>query len=204
MNLRLSGWCQSPQGLPGQEAHWLDYQALNSMQEFAEACHALPWLELAVGWSLGGLLLTRALHHGWVKADRLLLIATPWHFVDSQAVEDLAAFSRRFDEQPAATLRHFTRLMGPGAPQSKASDKTRAAYWLEQLGAPAHAPTIPTMLVLGKEDRIVPSTQQNLWRRHAPAVRVTLLEDCGHAPHLQRAEAFAQATRQFSARGSAC
>ena len=62
-----------------------------------------------------------------------------------------------------------------------------------------HRVTAPTLLVWGKEDRLVPPIYADEFTRRIPGARVQTVEGAGHAPQLERPEAVARMVREFLA-----
>jgi pimeloyl-ACP methyl ester carboxylesterase len=61
------------------------------------------------------------------------------------------------------------------------------------------ATTVPTMLVWGAKDRIIPSWHAVTARTGFPGCRVEIFERAGHFPHLAQPERFAALLREFIA-----
>ena len=59
-----------------------------------------------------------------------------------------------------------------------------------------HVP-VPTMVVWGQEDRIIPVEHAHRFARQVPGARVCILPDCGHWPQMEQAEAFNQSVLSF-------
>lgn len=57
--------------------------------------------------------------------------------------------------------------------------------------------TNPTLIVWGREDRIVPVECGEQYRRLLPAASLTVLDRCGHAPPLEQPDAFARLVLDF-------
>lgn len=57
--------------------------------------------------------------------------------------------------------------------------------------------TVPTLVVWGADDRIVPVRQAREAIEHIPDGRLVVLPDCGHVPHLEDPERFAEALEEF-------
>jgi pimeloyl-ACP methyl ester carboxylesterase len=51
-----------------------------------------------------------------------------------------------------------------------------------------HRITVPTHVLWGREDQILPSAYAALWGERVPDARVTIIEACGHSPHVERWE----------------
>jgi len=57
--------------------------------------------------------------------------------------------------------------------------------------------TNPTLVVWGREDRIVPVACGEQYRRALPRARLTVLEQCGHLPPIEQPDAFARLVLDF-------
>ena len=57
--------------------------------------------------------------------------------------------------------------------------------------------TNPTLLVWGREDRIVPVECGDLYRRALPHATLTVLERCGHLPPIEQPDNFARLVLEF-------
>jgi pimeloyl-ACP methyl ester carboxylesterase len=55
----------------------------------------------------------------------------------------------------------------------------------------------PTLIVWGREDRIVPVECAEQYRRLLPNATLTVLEGCGHVPPLEQPETFARLVLDF-------
>jgi pimeloyl-ACP methyl ester carboxylesterase len=60
-----------------------------------------------------------------------------------------------------------------------------------------HRVKASTLLVWGKEDRLVPPSYADEFARRIPGARVQAVERAGHAPHLERPEPVARMLREF-------
>ena len=61
---------------------------------------------------------------------------------------------------------------------------------------------VPTLVVWGKEDRIIPVKHAYQVARRIPSVRVIILPDCGHWPQMEQAQAFNHEVLTFLERGA--
>ena len=61
-----------------------------------------------------------------------------------------------------------------------------------------HRVTAPTLIVWGKEDRLVPLVYADEFVRRLPGARVETVSDAGHAPHLERPDTVARLVREFA------
>jgi pimeloyl-ACP methyl ester carboxylesterase len=57
--------------------------------------------------------------------------------------------------------------------------------------------TNPTLIVWGREDRIVPVECGEQYRRRLPNATLTVLERCGHLPPIEQPDAFARLVLEF-------
>jgi pimeloyl-ACP methyl ester carboxylesterase len=60
-----------------------------------------------------------------------------------------------------------------------------------------HRVTAPTLLLWGKEDRLVPPVYADEFARRIQGARVQTVGDAGHAPHLEQPETVARMVRDF-------
>jgi pimeloyl-ACP methyl ester carboxylesterase len=55
----------------------------------------------------------------------------------------------------------------------------------------------PTLLIWGKEDRLVPPIYADEFLRRLPGAVAKTVDHCGHAPHLEQPDAVAGIVREF-------
>ena len=60
-----------------------------------------------------------------------------------------------------------------------------------------HRVKIPTHIIWGESDRIIPPAYAEAFHRLIPGSTLTMIPNAGHLPHLERAEAVAQAMQSF-------
>ncbi|MGH7334076.1 MAG: alpha/beta fold hydrolase, partial [Candidatus Rokuibacteriota bacterium] len=60
-----------------------------------------------------------------------------------------------------------------------------------------HRVTAPTLLIWGKEDRLVPPVYAEEFARRLTGARVETMDQAGHAPHLEQPETVARLVRDF-------
>jgi pimeloyl-ACP methyl ester carboxylesterase len=56
---------------------------------------------------------------------------------------------------------------------------------------------IPTLLVWGRQDAIVPVECGALYQAAIPGARLTVIEQCGHSPQIEKPSAFLEAVLPF-------
>ena len=61
---------------------------------------------------------------------------------------------------------------------------------------------VPTLVVWGREDRIVPLESGELYRKAIRGAQLEVMEHCGHFPHLEKPAEFGRATSKFLLAGS--
>jgi pimeloyl-ACP methyl ester carboxylesterase len=57
----------------------------------------------------------------------------------------------------------------------------------------------PTLLIWGREDRLVPAVYADEFTRRIPGARVQMIEGAGHAPHLEQTTPVVRILRDFLA-----
>src|SRR5207253_1680798 len=62
-----------------------------------------------------------------------------------------------------------------------------------------HRVRTPTLLIWGKEDRLVPPVYADEFTRRIASARVQTVDGAGHVPHLERPDAVARMIREFVA-----
>lgn len=72
-------------------------------------------------------------------------------------------------------------------------------FYNPQLRKWAHRITVPTQIVWGDDDRIFPAEYAAEWHGLIPGSRVEIFSDCGHLPHVEKADAFVDTFNRFVA-----
>ncbi len=111
---------------------------------------------------------------GWRPSP---MLAEGWHGFSSLREAD----TRR------AFLSTARGVLGPGGQTVIAHDYLPMPY------------DIPSLIVWGSDDRIIPSTHADAAHRAMPGSRLEVFEQAGHFPHLDRPERFAEVLREFMA-----
>ena len=60
-----------------------------------------------------------------------------------------------------------------------------------------HRIKLPTLVVWGDDDKIMPPEYGVLWRDRLPAARLIRVKECGHLPHVEHSALVAQHVRDF-------
>ena len=56
---------------------------------------------------------------------------------------------------------------------------------------------LPTLLVWGREDGVVPLSAGQKYNESIPGSRLAVMDDCGHRPELERPAEFVAIVREF-------
>ena len=57
--------------------------------------------------------------------------------------------------------------------------------------------TAPTCIVWGRQDKIIPVECGTLYQQAIPGARLEVIEQCGHAPHLEKPDEFVRLALDF-------
>jgi pimeloyl-ACP methyl ester carboxylesterase len=71
------------------------------------------------------------------------------------------------------------------------------AELVDQLHAALPAIAIPTLVIWGENDRLVPASHAEVLRKHLPKVEVQIWRQCGHVPQIERAAQFNETALRF-------
>lgn len=214
--ITFSGWGQAadalapviPVGATAQHIHY---------QHFEGARELLPFLgkrqcDVLIGWSLGGQLAIRSIHYGHITTKLLVLLATPYDFIDATGnpfgmeTENFNLFEQDFYKSPEKTLRRFNALVSKGDSHATTIAKTLRNQscstdgwlkWLRELryfsGDEIKFTNFPKTLVIhGRNDHVVRCDQTEIFYSKIPHCNVTILEDAGHALHLHNTQLIQQ------------
>ncbi len=222
-SLALSGWAQPHDALSvvAKKADHIAYEKALSLQQAMERLASYANIPLAVGWSLGGLILMHAAAKGLIRPKALVILCSPIQFVKNEGfpygmgAETFALFRENFFTHPEKTARRFHHLIADGDIHytdivTTLENGTRVEYepwkrWLDILGAQRHD-TLPlerlprTLLIYGEADRIVSSAQGEYLYQRMPRSELHIIKGCAHAPHLHDAEHIREKIRHFIGR----
>jgi pimeloyl-ACP methyl ester carboxylesterase len=62
-----------------------------------------------------------------------------------------------------------------------------------------HRIKVPTLVLWGAEDRLLPAAYAKVWGERVPDVRVEIIPECGHLPHVEKAAVAAEKILDFLA-----
>ena len=153
-----------------------------------------------VGHSLGGWTAAEAAVRNTGRIASLTLIAPAGIRVKGVPTGDIFIWSPEEFERN----RFHDQSLIAAAPQVPTSEEeldialqTRLAAvkfgWEPRLFNPdlekwLHRINVPTHIVWGREDRILPSAYAQLWSERVPKAKVTMVEACGHSPHVEQVD----------------
>jgi len=159
------------------------------------------------GLSLGGYLAAKfASEHGH-RVKRLALIAPAGIADPDHPMLDIIALPG--DQIPALLVSNF-EILKKHLPEKPAIDFIAARYresttvarllW-ERPADPKfmrylHRITMPTLIIWGDEDKIIPVQQTQVWRKLIPNAEIMVFKGAGHLVHLEKPEAL-QAVAKF-------
>ena len=162
-----------------------------------------------VGHSFGGMLACELAAAYPARARRLALIAPLGFWRDAERVVnwmmlDPARLPEYVFRDPKGEAAQ--RLFGSAEPEARvrlmwAMGTTGKFIWPRPdkgLKKRAHRVTAPTLLVWGKEDRLVPPVYADEFTQRIPGARVQTVDGAGHVPHLERPELVARMIREFA------
>lgn len=167
--------------------------------------------ELLIGWSLGGQLALRAIATGLLRPKRLVLIATPFQFVQSASlpigmpIDLFAKFKHNYAKNPQNTLKKAWELIALNDSNAQnvlnhlAKQDRDAVFaqnwgqWLQILEnfscKTLDTNDIPApLLIHGDHDHVVYPNQAAQFKKLLPKARLEILPSCGHAPHWHNPE----------------
>jgi pimeloyl-ACP methyl ester carboxylesterase len=60
-----------------------------------------------------------------------------------------------------------------------------------------HRISVPTQVLWGREDKVMPAAYAEVWRRELPKAQVDIIPGCGHQPHVEKADLAARQVLDF-------
>ncbi|HEY4339935.1 MAG TPA: alpha/beta fold hydrolase [Steroidobacteraceae bacterium] len=60
-----------------------------------------------------------------------------------------------------------------------------------------HRIKLPTRILWGAQDKVIPSNYSQLWKQHLPQATVHLIDECGHLPLVEKHEATARLVNDY-------
>lgn len=220
--LTLTGWAQASDALQdiAPEAQALEYLAYDGEDAFWSA-HSGIECEAAIGWSLGGLVLARGIAEQKLRAQKIILLAAPFRFLQSKSYpsgtsqEQWQEVTRAFKKNPTEMLTRFDSIVLHGDAHYKSlrehtparsalgdEEHARLGEWLRYLGREsaehlAFENFPSTLIIHGEEDAVVPLDQATYWQRALPKSDIIVVPGCSHAPQWHSPEAIREVIETF-------
>ena len=60
-----------------------------------------------------------------------------------------------------------------------------------------HRIRVPSLLIWGRDDKVLPCAYANLWEMRVPEIKKRLISDCGHLPHIEVPDEIAEIILSF-------
>lgn len=161
-----------------------------------------------VGTSLGGWVAAELAVRNETRLKSLTLVCAVGIAADGKPIDDIFRMPveenlRRFYADPERATRRVADMarIDPMLYGKNRATVTRLAYpgFLDPgLAKWLHRITVPTLLIYGEKDGLVPPRFGEAYRAAIPGSRLVVLEDAGHAPFDERKDAFLKTFRAFA------
>lgn len=208
--LCLSGWGQKFDSLesifdPIFFVQSFDYSKFYSLENcFTEIANSKFEPEILVGWSLGGQLALRLIEKKILQPRLLILLAPPFQMIKDRRIQagmsksTFDEFYKNFANAPTKTLKQFSILTAMNDRNAADIAKTldvndnnfeQLKFWLKELERfscfDLSFSNMPrTLYFHGAGDMIVHVSQAEYFAKNIKNIRLEILKNCGHAPHL--------------------
>jgi pimeloyl-ACP methyl ester carboxylesterase len=168
-----------------------------------------------VGHSFGGMVACELAAAYPARVNRLALIDPLGFWRDADPIANFMVLdpaqlrARLFRDPEGAAARRF--FGAADDPADAAAARVRLTWAMGATGKfiwpipdkglkkRIHRVKAPTLLLWGKEDRLVPPVYADEFARRLPGARVQTVSDAAHAPHLEQPETVARMLRDFLA-----
>lgn len=122
-------------------------------------------------------------------------------FAAARTREDVRAFLQQLFHDPGAIPApvvegQFAYVTQPGVPEVLEQLIARRQAWETQVEAQVDSIGVPLLVIWGRNDRPVPVAHADRVRR-VKGARVVIIDNCGHAPMVERPQEFATHLRDF-------
>jgi pimeloyl-ACP methyl ester carboxylesterase len=162
-----------------------------------------------VGQSLGGWIALEMAVRSTQRLRSLTLISSAGIHVKGVPKADIFMI----DPEEQARLAYADPKAGDAAAERAAADKYQDQAILNRIASARfgwqprffnprlerwlHRVNVPTHVIWGDQDRIIPPAYGEAFRRLIPGSKLTTIPNAGHLPHLERADAVAKAMQTF-------
>ena len=209
----LSGFGQEPETLKkvfnNKDVIALDYLQTKNFEDLLTRDLKAYDNEVVIGWSLGGQVAIRLIEKQILKPKLLILIATPFQFVEDDknnigmSKELFNHFQYVLDENPEQALAYLANLtaLNDKNPEDVlknmvAVENTTNLYsWLKELKDfncfNVDFKNFPkTIYISGDGDAVVNSSQYKYFNKRIADFELQIMFNCGHAPHFSHKNEF--------------
>ena len=169
-----------------------------------------------VGHSFGGMVACELAAAYPARAERLALIDPIGFWRDSDRIVnwmlmDPSQLRRQLFRDPDGDAAR-TLFGAPGDAEATVAARVRLTWAMGTTGKfiwplpdkglkkRIHRVKAPTLVLWGKDDRLVPPVYADEFTRRLPDTRVQMVDGAGHAPHLEQPEVVARMVRDFLGR----
>jgi pimeloyl-ACP methyl ester carboxylesterase len=133
------------------------------------------------------------------ESSMLDIFVIPWRQVLERCVHnaaDCAEFQRIYTERPIVEFGGHRE-----AGRTMTMRMTYRPYMYSRSLQPFLARIdVPTLVVWGADDQIIPVECAETWRSSIPGAQLRILEDCGHWPHFDQPQQLAALVRDFTSK----
>ncbi|WP_244548778.1 alpha/beta fold hydrolase [Bradyrhizobium canariense] len=111
----------------------------------------------------------------------------------NQAIADRMLSMKPTDEQLAILLKNrFTATKLAWEPRGY---NPHLEKWLHRI-------KVPTQIIWGSEDRLIPSQYVKRWKERIPHAAISLVENCGHLPHIERSDVVVETIKNLTGKSA--
>ena len=165
-----------------------------------------------MGFSMGGWLAAELAATAPDRLGKLVLVDAAGLRIEQAAIADIFLATkpelRALCFHDAKSVRELAQLCpeNPTEEQSAATERSQImaqiVAWKPYMHNPKlpyrlHRIRIPTLVVWGRQDGVVPLAHGEAYAKAIPGAQLKVIERCGHAPHLERPAEFASLVRDF-------
>jgi pimeloyl-ACP methyl ester carboxylesterase len=166
-----------------------------------------------VGHAYGGMLAAELAAHRPERVSRLILVDSLGLWLDDAPVADFFILTPTersqllwYDSNSRAARAYLSQSEDPAARMEAQLDRTQTLSAVGKFIWPipergltkrAHRIVMPTLLLWGDADRVVPPVYGAAFQKLLPNATLRIIEKCGHLPQLECPDEFAAAVRGF-------
>jgi pimeloyl-ACP methyl ester carboxylesterase len=121
----------------------------------------------------------------------------PFLRTDEQRIRDLFHDPARADEMVARVLRPETEDINLKNQTTTARLTWQPRGYDPHLAKWLHRIKLPTLLVWGANDKLLPPAYAAAWQKLIPGAQLVVVPGCGHMPHVEQPQAFVAALENF-------